>query len=130
MISLLVLFGHPLLTLDTALTPPLSTTGNQFVKSTSIGRIKVTTPLFYCFTLNPGKALLNNPIQRGYLRWIGRIYQSQAVVGVNGSTMVVMFVIFVLVVDSTFCTNCTLEILWGGSFIPARTLIGVKLLTG
>jgi hypothetical protein len=90
-ISLLVLFGCPPLTIDAAW-PPLLMAGEQFVESTSSGRIKLTMPLFYRFTLNPGKALLKNPFQRGYLHWIGRIYQSHAVGGANGSTMVVMFV--------------------------------------
>jgi hypothetical protein len=72
--------------------PPLLMAGKQFVESTSSGRIKLTTPLFYRFTLNTGKALLNNPFQRGYLRQIGRIYQSHAIGVANGSTMVVMFV--------------------------------------
>jgi hypothetical protein len=72
--------------------PPLSTGGEQFVESTSSGRNELTKPLFYRFTLNPGKVLLNNPFQRGYLHRIGRIYQSHAVGGANGFTMVVMFV--------------------------------------
>jgi hypothetical protein len=48
--------------------------------------------LFYCFALNPGKALLTNPFQRGYLHWIRQIHQSHTKEGANGSTMVVMFV--------------------------------------
>jgi hypothetical protein len=72
--------------------PPFLTAGERFVKNTSISRIKLTTPLFYPFTLNPGKALLNNPFQRGYLHRIGRIHQSHTVGGANGSNMVVMFV--------------------------------------
>jgi hypothetical protein len=72
--------------------PPLSKSDERFVESTSSGRVKLTTPLFNHFTLNPGKALLTNPFQRGYLRWIGRIHQSLAIGGANGSTMVVMFV--------------------------------------
>jgi hypothetical protein len=33
--------------------PPFLMAGKQFVKNTSSGRIKLTTPLFYRFTLNP-----------------------------------------------------------------------------
>ena len=33
-----------------------------------------------------------NPFRRGYLRRIGRIHQSHAIGGANGSAMVVMFV--------------------------------------
>ncbi len=42
--------------------------------------------------MNEAKAPLLNPFGRGYQRRIGRIHQSHAVGGVNGSTMVVMFV--------------------------------------
>ncbi len=72
--------------------PPLSTAGEQFDENTSSSRFILTTPLFYCFTLNPGKALLLNPFGRGYLHWIGRIHQSHAVGGANGSIIVVMSV--------------------------------------
>ncbi len=34
--------------------PPFSTAGEQFVKNTISSKIKLTTPLFYCFLkLNP-----------------------------------------------------------------------------
>jgi hypothetical protein len=72
--------------------PPLLTAGERFVKSTSSGRIELTTPLFYRFTLNPGKALLPNPYQRGYHCQIRQIHRSQVVGGAKGSAMVVMFV--------------------------------------
>jgi hypothetical protein len=71
---------------------PLSMAGKGFNKNTSSSRIKLTTLLLYCFTLNPGKATSLNPFGRGYLHWIGRIHQSHAIGGANGSTMVVMFV--------------------------------------
>ena len=43
-------------------------------------------------TLNPGKALLPNPFQRGYHRQIGPIHRSHVVEETNGSAMVVMIV--------------------------------------
>jgi hypothetical protein len=43
-------------------------------------------------TLNPGKALLPNPFQRGYHHQIERIHRSQVVGGANGSARVVIFV--------------------------------------
>jgi hypothetical protein len=70
MISLLLLFGacrqrwKPLW-------PPLLIAGKQFVESISCGRIELNTPLFQHLTLNPGKALLLNPFQRGYHHQIG-----------------------------------------------------------
>jgi hypothetical protein len=72
--------------------PPLLTAGKRFDKNTSSSRIKLTAPLFYRFTLNPGKAPLLDPFGRGYLHQIGRIHQSHAVGGAYSSTMVVMFV--------------------------------------
>jgi hypothetical protein len=103
--------------------------GKQFVESTSSGRIKLTTPLFYCFTLNPGKVLLNNPFQRGYLRRIGQIYQSHAVGGANGSTMVVMFVDCCVGGGRYFLYYSYRRNPTGWKFfVPAETLIAVKLL--
>ena len=61
-------------------------------RKTSISRIKLIKQLFYHFLLNQAKALLLNPFQRGYLRPIGRIHRSHAMVGANGSTMVLMLV--------------------------------------
>ncbi len=103
--------------------------GKQFVKSTSSGRIKLTTPLLYRFPLNPGKALLTNPFQRGYLHRIGWIHQSHAVGGANGSTMVVMFVDRCVgggryFLYYSYCRNPTGR----EFFVPAGTLIAVKLL--
>jgi hypothetical protein len=111
--------------------PPLSTAGKQFVESTSSGRIKLTTPLFYRFTINPGKALLTNPFQRGYLRGIGRIHQSHAVGGANGSTMVVMFVDCCVGGGQYFLYYSYRRNPTGREFfVPAGTLIAVKLLRG
>jgi hypothetical protein len=112
------------------LRPPLSTAGEQFVESRSNGRIKLTTPIFIIFTLNPGKVLLNNSFQRSYLRQIGRIYQSHAVGGANSSTMVVMFMDCCVGGGRYFpyysyCRNPT----GWEFFVPAGTLIAVKLLT-
>jgi len=44
--------------------------------------------------------------------------------------MVVMFVIAVFVVKGTFRTIPTVESYGAGVFVPARTLIAVKLLSG
>jgi hypothetical protein len=48
--------------------------------------------LFYRFLLNQAIAFLTNPFRRGFPRSIGRIQRYHAVGGVNGTTMVVMFV--------------------------------------
>ncbi len=44
--------------------PPLLTADEQFVESTSSGRIKLALLLFHPLTLNLGKALLPNPFLR------------------------------------------------------------------
>jgi hypothetical protein len=72
--------------------PPLLTAGEQFVEGTSSGRIKLTTLLFQRLKLNPGKALLPSPFQRGYHHQIEWIHRYHIVGGANGSAMVVMFV--------------------------------------
>jgi hypothetical protein len=56
---------------------------------------------------------LANPFGRGHPHRIGRIQQYHAVGGANGTTMVVMF--------DDCCVGCQV-------FVPAGTLIGVKLL--
>jgi hypothetical protein len=52
---------------------------------------------------------LPDPFGRGYPRPIGCIHRYHAVGGANGTTMVVMFVIVVFVLLSTFCTIPTVE---------------------
>jgi hypothetical protein len=62
-----------------------------------------------------------DPFGRGYTRPIGCIHRSHAIWGANGTTMVVMFVIVVFVVNSTFRTIPTVESYGAGVFVPART---------
>jgi hypothetical protein len=86
-------------------------------------------PLFYFFTLSPGKALLPNPFQRGYHRQIGRIHRSHVVGGANGSAMVVMFVDCCVgggryIRYYSYRRNPTGR----EFFVPAGSLIAVKLL--
>ncbi len=110
--------------------PPFLTAGEQFVKNTSSHRIKWITQLFYQIMLKPVTAPSTNPFGRGYLCWIGLIHRSHAVGGANGSTMVVIFV------------DCCVDGGWyflyysysrnptgREFFVPAGTLIAVKLLT-
>ncbi len=104
--------------------------GEQFNANMITSRIKLIKRLFYRFIQNQAKAPSLNPFGRGYLHWIGRIHQSHAVGGANGSTMVVMFV------------DCCVGGGWyfpyysyhrnptgQEFFVPARTLIAVKLLS-
>ena len=96
---------------------PFLTAGKQFVKNMSSSRIKLTTPLFYCFTLNLAKVPLLDPFGRGYLGRIGQIHWSHAIEGANGSAMVVMFVDCCVGGGRSFCTIPTVGILRGGSFL-------------
>ncbi len=59
---------------------------------------------------------LPDPFGRGYAHPIGRIHWSHAIWGANGTTMVVMFVIVVFVVNSTFRTIPTVESYGAGVF--------------
>ncbi len=59
--------------------------------------------------LNPAYSPLANPFGRGYPRRIGQIHRYYAVVGANGTTMVMMFVGGVVLVSMAlsviFCTR-------------------------
>ncbi len=111
--------------------PPFLTVGKQFVENTSSSRIKLTTPLFYCFTLNLAKAPLANPFGRGYLRRIGRIHRSHTIGGANGSTMVVMFVDCCVGGGRYFpyCSYCRNPMEGRRFFVSVGTLIAIKLLS-
>ncbi len=110
--------------------PPFLTAGKRFVENTSSSRIKLTTLLFYCFTLNPAYAPLANPFGRGYLRRIGRIHWSHAIGGVNGSTIVVMFVDCCVGGGQYFPYYSYRRNPMGRDFfVPAGTLIVVTLLS-
>ena len=79
--------------------------------------------------LNPVNAPSPDPSGRGYPRPIGRIQRYHAVGGANGTTMVVMFVGQLCsgrqyFPYNSYCRNPTGREV----FIPARTLVGVKLL--
>ena len=110
--------------------PPFLTAGKGFIKNTSSHRIKLMKQLFYQFIPNQAQALLSSPSWRGSLRWIGQICTSHAVGAANGSPL----------------WWCLLMSCAGGRwyfpyysyhrkamerefFVPARTLIGVILLT-
>ena len=100
-----------------------------FVKNSISSRIKLIKRLFYCFILNQAKALLPNPFQKGCPCPIGRIQRYHTVGGANDTTMVVMFVGQLCSGRQYFpyysyCRNPTGR----EFFVPARTLIGVKLL--
>jgi hypothetical protein len=110
--------------------PPFLTAGERFVKNTISSKTKSTTPLFYPFKLNPAYAPLANPFRRGCLRWIGRIHQSHAIGGANGSTMVVMFVDCCVGGGRYFPYYSYHRNFMGQEFfIPAGTLIAVNLLS-
>jgi hypothetical protein len=109
---------------------PFLTAGKLFDENTSSSRIKLIKWLFYRFIQNKAKVPLLDPFGRGYLHRIGRIHQSHAIGGANGSTVVVMFV------DScvgggryfpyySYHRNPTGQ----EFFVPTGTLIVVKLLT-
>jgi hypothetical protein len=110
---------------------PFLTAGKGFIEYMSSSRIKLITPLFYCFTLMPAYAPLANPFGRGYLHQIGQIHQSHATGGANGSTMVVMFVDCCVGGGQNFPYYSYHRNPMGREFfIPAGTLIAVKQLTG
>jgi hypothetical protein len=70
-----------------------------------------------------------NPFGRGYLHQIGQIHQSHAIGGANGSTMVVMFVDCCVGGGWYFPYYSYRRNPTGKEFfVPARTLIAVKLL--
>ncbi len=70
-----------------------------------------------------------DPFGRGYLRRIGRIHQSHAVGRANGSTMVVMFGDCCVGGGRYFPYYSYRRNPTGWEFfVPARTLIAVKLL--
>jgi hypothetical protein len=74
---------------------------------------------------------LANPFGRGYLCQIGRIHQSHTIGGVNGSAMVVMFVDCCVDGGWYFPYYSYRRIPTGKEFfVPAGTLIAVKLLIG
>ena len=66
---------------------PFATAGERFVENTISSTIKLITWLFQRFMLNSA-----NPFQRDYLRRIWQIHRYYAVVGANGTTIVMMFV--------------------------------------
>ena len=68
----------------------------------------------------PSLSVLARPLGRGYLDPIGRIHRNHTVGGANGSIMVGMFVCLCL----TSKKPSEREF-----FVPARTDLGVKLLT-
>ena len=126
-INLLVLFVRPLSIMDTVL-PPFLTACKRFDENTISIRIKLIKRLFYHFILNQANAFLPNPFWRGCPHLIGRIQRYHAVGGANGITMVVMFVGLMGLGRQYFpyysyCRNP----MGREFFVPARTLIGVKL---
>ena len=85
-------------------------------------RIKLITRLFQRFNKIVSAVPSPDPFGRGYPSPIGRIHRSHAVGGANGTTMVVMFLVFCVGVYGTFCTIPTLGILRRGSFLfPGRS---------
>ncbi len=73
--------------------------------------------------MKPRISALANPFGRGYLHWIGRIHQSNAIGGANGSAVVVMFVDCCVgggryFLYYSYCRNSTGK----EFFIPAGTL--------
>ena len=70
-----------------------------------------------------------NPFARGYLRWIGRIHQSHAIGGANGSTIEVIYVDCCVGGGRYFPYYSYPRNPTGWEFfIPTGTLIAVKLL--
>jgi hypothetical protein len=109
--------------------PPFSTACERFVKNTSSSRIILIKRLFYRSILNQAKAFLPNPFQRGCPHSIERIQRYHAVGGANGTTMVVMCGLVCL--GRQYFPNYSYRRNPTGRefFVPARTLIGVKLLS-
>jgi hypothetical protein len=84
------------------------------------GRNKLISYSLYKFILNPSTAATANPLQRGSRGWGMFLHQSHATGGRNGSIMVEMFLCSCLASQNLSQRRF---------FIPARTDLGVKLLS-
>jgi len=108
---------------------PFLTACEQFAKNTSSSRINLFKRLFYRFILTQAKVFLPNPFERGCPHPIGCIQRYHTIGGTNSTTMVVMFVGLLCSGRWYFPYYSYRGNPMGWEFfVPAWTLIGVKLL--
>ena len=106
---------------------PFLTPSEWFINNSSSSRIKIIKRLFYWFIQNQAQVLLPCPFRKGSLTLIGQIHISHAIRVANGSPLWWCLLLSCIGGRWYFMYYSYHGKDTEGFFVPARTLIGVKL---